>query len=769
MGRRQVFRGNPEQKQYIIQENFIGGLNIIDADDVASDSEFRVAKNVSLEEQGVVSKRKGFSSFSLLNKILDDQTMETIVDDETVIVPSPVRLGDSMVEHSEYGVISVLIQNSGNFFDNLVSAQKDIERELSEQELSDALEKFRLRQMFNSSCKLLIGYTDATSVANATELKFEILTIEKDTNGVLLASTSKLAFIGNVPIDGAKDRFEIEYTTNFIYISSNSNKPMVFDIVNENIKYIDELVEDPDNAGEFVAYKPIPVEVRNIGFQVLDDNPLTYVDSSGGAVVSVQGIYLTDVTQTIPLLEIPGATKFRLFVIETGITSTDGSELEIKFFDFADDAEVPTEIPITTTFIEDNGGVLVYEIAFDNFDNTIAQYKIQVLGVGATYDFINYLDVYPLGKSAIDEEGAVSGLDLTGHHIIQINSRMIYFKGNEVWFSEINKFDYIPSYNFIILPLDADDSIVAIKFFRKSYIVFTEKRLYNAIPLGNGQVKIELVTDFVGCLAPQSVRSVNNSLIFLGTDGLYSLKSDTFREDLQNLAKIDTKIMGAYNLTKESYAVLQNEQYVLYDTGTSLRGYYNISLGKNRIPYTTDDYASDLPRVSTHRNSAYAYKFKDGKVDLFLFDTLYDDFGESYETRLKSVEANFGTPTHKKKFKDTFIKLRHGTQPSDLFIKVGIDGGVFVDTRKANVSINESGEVVYDLVDTSNLTIEGLTRLDEALLDEALLGDTLIQKVHRVSIGGKGKNIGIDISQNNKEGFSLLSFGVVFKLGKIKE
>ena len=72
MGVRQFYRGNPTNKEYFLVNDFSGGVNTTDVDDVVRDNEFRELLNVELGAKGMIQNRKGFGYFRILNGLTDN-------------------------------------------------------------------------------------------------------------------------------------------------------------------------------------------------------------------------------------------------------------------------------------------------------------------------------------------------------------------------------------------------------------------------------------------------------------------------------------------------------------------------------------------------------------------------------------------------------------------------------------------------------------------------------------------------------------------------
>jgi hypothetical protein len=136
-------------------------------------------------------------------------------------------------------------------------------------------------------------------------------------------------------------------------------------------------------------------------------------------------------------------------------------------------------------------------------------------------------------------EKAITSVDLSKANVYQMSNRLVLYSGNTLLFSDLFKFDYFPNFNYIVLTLDADDYIQKIAYFRGSHIIFTRKRIYRISgEFGGVDFKVVLINDSIGCISPKSVKSINNTLIFLSNDGLYTIKQNFYMEGLENVEKV---------------------------------------------------------------------------------------------------------------------------------------------------------------------------------------------------------------------------------------
>jgi hypothetical protein len=392
-----------------------------------------------------------------------------------------------------------------------------------------------------------------------------------------------------------------------------------------------------------------------------------------------------------------------------------------------------------------------------------------------------YTDIYNVGSNLNAKK--IEALDLTGFRLIEINNRLVLYKTNIIWFSDLYQFDYIPNYNYIILPLTADDFITGITYFKGSYMIFTKERIYKMSgTFGTGDFQIQIVSDAIGCISPFSIKAFNNTVVFMTHDGLYRIKQNYYSGGLENVEKIDKQIDGVIPNNVQVHSFLYNEQYILMydykpgalDTGFNvLKMYYNMSAPKG-FPYVKDKYVIMPKIVAKLDNGLYSVRF--GKF--YRYDKGYTDFlppGEVtqtqinnsvFTTKIRTHKLSFGYPTHEKKFKQIIVKdIANEVVP--LFFDIYVNNFRVYRHTEFVAGLNDLGEIVYE--PTENPVFIGSPNLlDDFRLSEDQLGD-LSARVHKITIAGRGKDIVLDIERRTSQQFSIQDIGYVYKMGKARE
>ena len=414
----------------------------------------------------------------------------------------------------------------------------------------------------------------------------------------------------------------------------------------------------------------------------------------------------------------------------------------------------------TVQYYKYNGGT---NAQFTDFDFYIAE-------IDTT---INQTVEYPVLDSPL---APVDGINFDNARILEIEGRLVAYKGNTIWFSDFRRFNYFPSNTYFNLSLTTDDEITSINYFRGSYIIFTRKMVWKMRGnLDRGDIAFEILNDSIGCIAPKSVRPFNNTLVFMSRDGLYKIKQNFYLDGLENVDKIDKRILGVLPEYSTNYeAMLYDEQYILFTRDSedydALRYYYNVNLGTSGSPFVVDKYAQQPEHMFDMTGTLYAIKdrrfwiYDEGYTDFLPTYTAYteqDRLDSLYRTKLKLPAFSFGYPTHEKKFKNIFMKTTTGeTMP--LFLTIKIDGYDYASPYDFNIFRDGDGIINYEVT----LDVENAA-LGSFVIGEHQVGQSDVNQ-HKVVVGGKGKNIMLIVEQESDSYFSISNIGYLFKLGKVR-
>ena len=626
MGRRQTYRGDPESKLFYLVDHLVGGINTDFSDDTSPDNEFYSIVNFNMDKRGSLYKRMGFGKLNAVSEIFNlfDRIPDT--KGKTPEDPNPEDTNDNIVYMK-------MLRNDNNCFRNLSAftgekAYRDYQAVYGGQN-----NKFEL---------LMVTTNRFTNTSTAWLFECTLPALEYDSNG---QPTEKETIIVNsqvydLPVIFNWDRNlgNIETIEFFdkIYFTSNNKGLVCFDRATNTFSYSGSGIPNVANG----AYKPSPMEVRKIGFNVLGDNPLHWIDYKGITTESIQGIYLTT-EDGKPLTVIPSGGKFRLNVLYTGSNVFDvyfkEGETNLSF-------TISINSTLTTT------GLKVYDVAFTTVPTTEVEIKV----IKRDVNLLPYYDYYEVGN--VDPETKpVQNLNIGEFGMCEMYNRAVYYKDDTIWFSEINNFNYVPNYNYVSLPIEPTDKITKIVFFKNVYIIFTKQRIYKMInAFGSSDFQVMPVNLSIGCHAPNTVIPIENELYFASPRGLYALKSSEYREGIENLKELDTKIKKV-TADVTMYLGEKTDPAVRYN-GISDRAYAIRYKDKYMLFFNTAFQQGDIAALQNLDVLVYQYelkafseiKFPIKPTFLFMVDGAIETFctvpeKEAYTEEETVLEYNFET------------------------------------------------------------------------------------------------------------------------------
>jgi hypothetical protein len=719
----QPIRGNPEQKQIDLTTGFRYGMNITYSDDLLQPSVLRQATNFDLESIGELTARKGFGVNNALTELL---------------YPGGVYVNNQVNLTTQKEVFFTLLQNDNSVWRRLAESAS----------LDDYLFLYtgttlRYLRLLVVTATQDLYWEDVTIIVQAVPT----VTIRRGT-----ISAANFNYAGKL--------LNWEYVDKYgrLYFTNNDKGLLIYDS--------EEEVEDPwIYVGDFTgkdneAYLPNAIEVRKIGFNVLGDSPLSWLYESELTTETIQGVYLTT-SDRKPIQVIPPGESFQVNILYTG----DVYAFTLVMREY--DAEIEITFTKNSTYSV-NGSLAVYDVTM--VTQPTDEIEIQIDFDDDTVTLESYYDYFPTGQVPASAE-VISQLIPGDFKIMEVYDRMLYYKGNVIWFSEVDVYDYVPNYNYVIVPLDKTDEIVRIAFFRDSYLVFTKRKIFKLYgDFESSNFRLELVNDNIGTISPNTINVLNNEMVFISTLGLRSLKTDTFKANFENIKEFDEAIRPLIVPSEDMYAIVYKDQYLLF---TNQRGNYK-TITCNYREYQTPDQVRFYYKQGAFVTDIYApgvypdfvfletgdlYSFRSN--GLYRYGDAFTDFGEEYELYLETIGMNFGYATHEKKIKHVILKCGGGEVQFPIVLQVAADGQLASSSLMVPTGIDESGNIIYS--DQSPVVGSSLPILN-------VFGDGLKkQHTKKFRTSARGKNISIRIIAKPSDMLSLNAIGMIFKLGKVRE
>ena len=552
-------------------------------------------------------------------------------------------------------------------------------------------------------------------------------------------------------------------------------------------------------------YKPTAIELNQIGFNILHEDPLSYYEHSG-QTSKIKGVFYSitqekdGVEYQQPISRIPYNKKFYIHVVYTGANTNiekpkyrpNNGEIDVTKNPYKELTGNWLDANTKNIFVCDGvDSDQNFELYIKNGDDEFRTY----FEMTSIQDDIN--------TGSIKE---ISELVFSSTHSKVINNQLVLYGGHGyVFFSEYDVFSYFPNYYFIYVASEAgEESVTGITYFRQYYAIFTNKRIKRMTGgFGMDDFGVYPLSDYIGCPNGRTIKSIGNNLLFLGSDGIYKLKQGYLGEGTENVEKIDDILGGDLNLNNvvqafvinNTYVVVKNDgmTWVVYDTTTD--AFYEYSLeSKTGIVYDGKEIDRNIMEMTLPFYTIFQPGLYDEHGDFLLvpmynydYDNDYEDFtrtgmnimvfrfsdlsfltedskhkdSEGFISSLETHFMNMGYPMHTKKFKELFIKMINPSGHAiPLYITITVDDIVVISPRDYIVYYNEENDTYYYLEKIeNNATIDVSKVLGEFTLGYDKLGEKTIQQL-RFKIRKKGRSIKVRISDGYNDYTNLLTEGI---------
>ena len=553
-------------------------------------------------------------------------------------------------------------------------------------------------------------------------------------------------------------------------------------------------------------YKPTAIELNQIGFNILHNDPLNYYENTGSAN-KIKGVFYSitqekdGVQYQQPVSSVPYNKPFQIHIIYTGVATNieapkyrpNNGEVDAEKNPYAD---LPGEWvdASTKTIFNCNSGI-----------NSDQSFELYIKNTTSD-EFRSYFDTKAVQENintgSIKE---ISDLVFSSTHSKVINNQLVLYGGHGyVFFSEYDVFNYFPNYYYIYVASEAgEEAVTGIVYFRQYYAIFTNKRIKRMTGgFGAENFGVYPLSDYIGCPNGRTIRSVGNNLLFLGSDGIYKLKQGYLGEGTENVEKIDDILDGDLNLNNVIQAFVMNNNYivvkndgktwVVYNTTTEAFYEYNLEsetgivyegrevdtdIMKKTLPFYSIfppglydehgdfifvpmykyEYSSDFESYNKVGMEVLVFRFSD--LDFLSEDQKHKD-SEGFISSLETHFMNMGYPMHTKKFKELFIKTINETGHAiPLYVTISIDDVAIITPRDYTIYYNEDNDTYY-YIETieSNATIDISKALGEFVLGYDRLGNKTVQQL-RFKIRQKGRAIKVRISDGYNDYTNLLTEG----------
>jgi len=171
----------------------------------------------------------------------------------------------------------------------------------------------------------------------------------------------------------------------------------------------------------------------------------------------------------------------------------------------------------------------------------------------------------------VDSTNGVKFITIHDNHLIAAG---VAGNLNTVFHSQVNDFDNFAAGGSFTL----SDQVVGIKGFREDLILFCENSIHKLINLHSSDtVRIDPITDNVGCLSGYSIQEIGGDLLFLAADGFRTVAGTarigdvelgTVSKQIQPIVSLLARNIDDYIIN--SLVIREKSQYRLYYTNVVL-------------------------------------------------------------------------------------------------------------------------------------------------------------------------------------------------------
>jgi len=248
-----------------------------------------------------------------------------------------------------------------------------------------------------------------------------------------------------------------------------------------------------------------------------------------------------------------------------------------------------------------------------------------------------------------------SGAPVKLNYITAFDDKLWGAVGAYVYWSYLDSGSYWGAFRNIALNPDDGDEITAIAPFREYVKVYKNHSQFVLTPATDGGYTRNWVVEGIGCVAPHSIKSYNNTVIYLSEYGVVSEGAGQYLERASDAGIISIPIndillnRNVTELRKMTAAPIVDQKYRLTLPDKDATFVYDLVTGGWSIwtysffqatSFDTVKYAHNIPAqdlLFTKKTTEFIYKA----------DTTYADNGTAYQSEWKSAPINISSELYR--------------------------------------------------------------------------------------------------------------------------
>lgn len=496
---------------------------------------------------------------------------------------------------------------------------------------------------------------------------------------------------------------------------------------------------DGTSAKVVTPYTPTTEEMTYVGTNALFDDPTGHLTDSTGLVASID--------QAIPY----GTGKTVQVQVFCTVISGESYQFSVQTKKASDTKDFPAP---TSWGTRNASKVLAGKsnLAEGKYTVQISMRQTGTTEILSQMEIEYKVDLKPKTTATVSEIGKCTRLLVHWQRLCAYGNTD---NPTTMYMSHINMPDYFPG----LLNLEFDnprrEGITSILHYRNSLVVFTKTSTQALYGSGLDDFKRTMLHTDLGCIAPYGAAVMKNSIGFLSSQGVYTLKTMGLTDDKATVEKIDTKIANLVSLDTNVLAVFEGNQLQMTfpNSKKRLRFYPDLAAW-------TRDYSEKFDYTRQYEIDSQVFCL--GPNALYAFDSsVYDDDDYNYTNQWESKYISFGQPYHKKKLKEVHVMTAPNNSVINSKVYIYADEQAVITPESGKAEIVD-GAVVWTLTDENNFQVNAGTIFDFDL-GESAFGDSKFG-VNKLKLTGNCLRTRIRVENNEPTESQFIGFAYIFKV-----
>ena len=507
-----------------------------------------------------------------------------------------------------------------------------------------------------------------------------------------------------------------------------------------------DLVEyDGESAKVVEAYEPEPLEFLYVGTNALAEDPDSHIQDGLATFLRIDGVFPNKRYGVVN-----EETEF-----EVVVSKPEEAEIEYSYhyrLKGEEEWELGANYDVWNKFVFTPSSVGEYELSF------LARVKDDP---ETEVEF--YMPTYRVHEVEQEEEVDASSIRKCNRILLYWNQIILYGDPDNpqaIYISDINRYDYFPTPNSLEFQNRRNHPLTDVVRFRDHLVAFTPTTIQTVHGKHPKEFERVVINSEIGCAQPRTAKGVENTIVFLGHDGVYRLKSVNISQTMGNVEKIDKNIQNIVPYHSEAHAIVSDYQYHLFfpKERKRFRFYYQMGVW-------TKDESERFNFSDTGSKLNEQITVQDGETGvIYRFDeNVWDDDGYVYMDKIETKMFDFGEPYNPKKLKEIQLLMRHFDVRVHTSVFVYADAALVVDPDSSHARVNDDGEVEWVIENDPNLVLEPGTVFGQWELGTSPFGD-IDSDVHELGVIGRCRRMKVVLEHKEATPNQLLGFGSIFKL-----